>query len=1132
MTKSLQTILLISGLLVSFLPCLLPAQVLAHNNVVSYQTPVFMPASTVSLRDALMQLKRQMGIDIIFEEKLIEGISVPALSINANKSFEHILNQLLRGSPLRFKKIRPNVYAIITSAVSDPTLLQKPQQTNSAKLETQATAVLPTDGLPTGLMQSSTAIDRTVSGTVSSETGDGLPGVSVVVKNTNRGTTTDSEGRYRLVLPASETTLVFSYVGYQLKELVVGVSVSVANVQLLTDNKSLEEIVVVGYGTQKKSDVTGAITSISEKSLREVPVTNAQQMLQGRAAGVYVVQNSNKPGSGATVQIRGRRSFSAGNDPLYVVDGMPLTGGFNDINPNDIVSMEVLKDASATAIYGSRGANGVVIITTKRGTPGRVSISYTNYAGVSVISRYANMMNGSEFTAYRREAAFSAGRYDIALPETADRTLFDPIELKSIAEGHSTDYQRLVVRKGFTNNHDLSISGGSESTRFNISLGYFKDKGIIPNQDFTRFTARINLDQKIGKRFKVGTSMLGVYSVQNGADLNVYGSALQVNPLGVPYDANGNLIFRPTNDALITNPLSDLVPGAVINVNKRFRLFTSLYGEAELLDGLTFRMNFGPDLIKSNTGNFRGKLTQASQGGIPSANVAEEFDFNYTWENMLTYKKTLGGRHNVNLTGLYSIQTRTQESLGANVEGLPVESLEFFNLGQANTINSVSSAYSKWGILSYMGRLNYAFDDRFLLTLTGRFDGSSRFAPGHQWGFFPSVALGWNVVNEGFLKNSKLISNLKLRVSYGETGNTGIDPYQTQGLLTRTTYDFNGSAAYGYRPGSIRNSDLKWETTGSANIGLDFGILNNRISGSMEFYQSTTKNLLLPRVLPTTSGFSSILENVGSTRNTGFEFTISTHNISSQSRNGFSWTSDLNFFTNKEQVLELSQGKVDDIGNARFIGQPISVFYDYERVGIWQLGDDKLATQFISKVGQNKINDRNGNGVIDPNDRMILGTSVPKFTGGFTNRFSYKGFDLSVFLFARFGNMIQSGLHDGAIFALAGRYNNFNVDYWTKNNPTNAYPQPNLNQERPLFNSTLTYFDGSFVKMRNVNFGYNFDSALANKVKAQAIRIYGSIQNPFMYSSYVQKHNGIDPEIPTADTPLSRLFMAGINITF
>ncbi len=1082
-----------------------------------------------TLLEVLQSIRQQTGYLYVCDLDMVQRAS--KVSINVTRaSVDEVLATAFKNQPL-------------TYTILEKTIVVKPKRHKSPRISQSAITRETTfpdiqPGMNTQIsgallekIKLMDTIDRTVKGKITDEEGEGLPGVSVILKGSQRGTTSNIDGDYELVLPDGANTLVFSFVGYLTREIELGAQ-SGLDVTLTVDTKSLEEVIVVGYGTQRRSDVTGAITSISEKELKEVPVTTAQQMLQGRAAGVYVVQSSNKPGAGANVQIRGRRSFSAGNDPLYVVDGIPITGGLNDINPSDITSMEVLKDASATAIYGSRGANGVVLITTKRGKAGQTSVSYNTYLGISSIFRYANMMNGAEFAAYRREASRGAGQYNEDNPEETERYLFEDVELKSIAEGRSTDYQRLVVENGFSQNHDLSVSGGTESTRYNMSLGFFRDKGIIPGQDFTRYTTRINIDQNIGTRFTVGTSTLGVYSIQNGADMNPFNVAVTLNPLGLAFDEDGNIIFQPTSEPSWRNPLSDFVPGAIINENKRFRLFTSLYGEADIIDGLKFRTNFGPDLIKGRIGNFRGSMTHARLGGDPTASISEDFVFNYTWENILTFQKRIAQKHNLNITGLHSVQSRTQETFSANVQGLPVESLEFYNLGQANTINSVGSGYSKWAILSYMGRINYSFDDRFLVTFTGRFDGSSRFAPGHQWGFFPSAALAWNVINEEFLRNVGVVNNLKVRLSYGETGNTGIDPYQTQGLLTRTTYDFDASPAFGYRSGTIRNNQLRWETTASTNFGLDFGVFNNRINGSLEFYRSITRDLLLPRVLPFTSGFGSILENVGSTRNTGFEITLSSQIIEPQNTNGFSWATDLNFFTNKEQILELSQGKVDDIGNARFIGQPLTVFYDYKKTGIWQSGEEEQAANYSSRVGQIKVDDTNGNEIIDPDDRVILGTNVPKFSGGFTNRFSYKGFDLSIFLFARVGDMIQSSYHQGSIFQLAGRYNNFKVDYWTRDNPTNEYPQPNISQERPLFNTTLTYFSGSFLKIRNINLGYNLPQNITNALKIKSGRIYASVQNPWMYAPYVQKHNGIDPEVPTADTPLSRLSMIGLNITF
>lgn len=984
---------------------------------------------------------------------------------------------------------------------------------------------------------------KRLSGTVfSRQSGLALTGVSVKVQGTERGGTTDEAGLFAIEAHQGDT-LVFTSIGYQRQVLAVA-GANTVNVYLDPEEASLDEVVVVGYGTQRKQDITGAITSISPRALREVPATSAPQMLQGRAAGVDVVHAGNKPGAGVTVRVRGRRSFNAGNDPLYVVDGIPISGGFNDINPDDIESIDVLKDASATAIYGSRGANGVVLVTTKRGTIGRTVVSYDAYYGTSGIMRYADLMDGAEFAEYKRESRRAVispvtGRplYDDEDPNAdVNSGIFDPVELQSIAAARSTDWQRLMIKDGSMQNHGLSISGGTANTNFNISMGYFSDVGIIKGQDFMRYSTRINVDQKIGRSLKVGMSTMATFSERNGEDVNPYNASadfgtLSENPLGVPYDESGELLLRPTSDGLRTNPLLEIVDGNVINKAKIVRLLSSLYGEAELAEGLKFRMNFGPDLRQERKGNFRGSMTNVRQGGDPGAGNAESFAFQYAWENILTYQRKINEKHQLDVTGLYSIQSLQQEGTTIDVLGLPVESLEYYNLGAASIVNGVGSHYQKWTILSYMARVNYVFDQRFLLTLTGRADGSSKFSKGNKWGYFPSFALGWNVSNERFLQESRLISNLKLRLSYGETGNEGILPYQTQGLVSRTVYDFDGSSAFGYRPSSIRNDGLKWETTASFNMGLDFGLLNNRITGAVEVYQSRTTDLLLPKVLPITSGFNSILSNVGVKRNSGFEVSLSTMNVVSADGNGFEWDTDLNLYSNQERIVELSQGKVDDVGNLRFIGHPAVVYFDFVKEGIWQLGQEEEARNYSSIVGGVRVKDVNGNGVIDPEDRQILGSDIPDLSGGLTNRFRYRGFDLSIFLFARLGGMIQSPEY-GAFRFLSGRVNQYRVDYWTKDNPTNAFPQPNSNLETPYFGSTLRYFSGSFVKIRNINFGYNFGELVAGKIGAQSIRIYLSAQNPLVFAEYVSRFNGLDPENPTNSTPPSRVFLAGLNVRF
>lgn len=970
-----------------------------------------------------------------------------------------------------------------------------------------------------------------VRGKVMSANGIPLVGVTIKEKGAANGTVTKENGEFELKDVNPGATLVFSYIGYDSKELPLNGETALT-VQLSPSLSGLDAVVVVGYGTQKRGDVTGAVSSISSKALREVPVTNVQQMLQGRVPGVYVNNTGNKPGSQPSVLIRGVRSFSAGNEPLYVVDGIPLSGGLNDINPDDIESIDVLKDASATAIYGSRGANGVLIVTTRRGRAGRTVVGYNAYLNVEDVTRLANMMDGPQFARYRREANRAVGRYDDNDPH-ADEKIFGKAEMEAIAKGSSTNYQELTVRTGIAQNHELNVSGGNENTLFNISLGYFKDKGYINIQDFTRYTTRINVDQKIGRRVKAGMSTLGSFSISNGMDVNPFYAALTTSPLSPAYDSEGKINMRPSGDALQVNPLVDLEPGAVVNRNKRFRLLSSMYAEADLLPELKFRMNFAPDLTQSRTGNYRSSISTNQNGAAPAASNSEFFTLSYTWENMMTYNKTFGGKHRLNVTGLYSVQNLTTESSSGSAKDLPfgLDSILYYNTGAGATITGVGSGYSNWSILSWMGRVNYAFDERFLLTLTGRADGSSKFSPGNKWSFFPAVAVAWNLTNENFLNHNKLFSNLKLRVSYGKNGNAGIDPYQTRAQLSRTSYDWDGVAAFGYRPASLSNGGLKWETTASANAGIDFGILGNRISGSVDVYQAKTTDLLLARLLPVTSGYTTITSNIGATSNTGLELGVSSVNIKARTEGDFEWSTDFNMATNKEKILELSQGKVNDVGNGRFIGQPLSVVYDYVKTGIWQKGEEQQAAQYGSAVGQIKVKDLNNDKKIDASDRIILGQTRPKWTGGITNRFSYKGFDLSIFLNAAIGGMIKDPLRTGNTFSLEGRYNTVNVDFWTPDNPVNGYPQPRAGQSQgPVYGSTLSYYSGTYVRIKNINLGYRFSQQTLKRTGIRTFRIYANVQNPYVFSSFVHEHQGIDPEI--TNQPFYVNYVFGINATF
>lgn len=994
---------------------------------------------------------------------------------------------------------------------------------------------------------------RTVSGSVLDATGAGLPGVSVTIKNTSAGTVTDFDGNYTLSGVNNQSVLMFSYIGFVTQEVAVG-SADRLDVNMAEDATLISEIVVTGYGTQRKSQVTGAISSISSKEISEIPITNLAQALTGRASGVNVTQSGSKPGSTPKILIRGRRSFNAGNDPLYVVDGIPLSAGYDDINPNDIQSLEVLKDATATAIYGARGANGVVLVSTKRGsaTKGKTTVTLDTYVGRSDALDKIKLFSGPEFAEYVREAYRATGGYKDAAGNPVPTGVADPVAdskvavlggdpevAAGIAANRNTNYQDLILKAGLMQNHTIGVQGGNDKTAFYLSAGFFQDKGVTKGLDYSRYSLRANIDHDINKVIKVGLSSYMMFSDRNGESLNPYSFTITQNPLGSPYNDDGSLRFSPTNDALLTNPLFEIIDGAQVDNRKTYRIFNSLYGEAQILDGLKYRVNFGPDFTLERYGRFIGSATNARKLGDAQAANANNFGFDWTLENILSYTKSYG-KHNFSFTGLQSIQKDRFESYNSSVTAVPAEAQQFYSLGSAGAVQSIGSNLTEWTINSYMGRINYDFDDKYLMTLTLRRDGSSRFGENTKYGNFPGIALGWNLSHEPFMKSVNWVDLLKIRAGWGEVGNQGVSPYQTQGLLNRTTYAFGNSSAYGYRPSTIGNPDLRWESSATANIGIDYSLFKGKLQGSIEFYQTDTKSLLLSDFLPGSTGFNAVTRNVGHTRNKGIELNLSSTNINT---NNFRWTTDLSFTKNTEAIVELYNGKVDDLGNRWFIGQPLNTYFDYKKIGIWQTNEADLAKSFGSEVGQIKVQDTNGDGKINASDRVILGSDIPDFQAGLTNRFSYKGIDLSFFFYASIGQEIVSGFHQNNN-ALAGRYQQIKVDYWTPNNPTNEFPRPKSNQEFPVLNTAIIYFDGSFIKLRNINLGYTLPSTLTKKWKAESVRVFTSIQQPFIWAKFRSKYNGVDPEatitssatgttaVNNGVTPATRVITAGFNFKF
>jgi TonB-linked SusC/RagA family outer membrane protein len=991
------------------------------------------------------------------------------------------------------------------------------------------------------LFISAMASAQSISGKVTEANGQPLPGVNVVEKGTTNGTSTAANGEFRLTTSGSSPVLIFSFVGYGSQEISVN-NRSTLNVTMAPDDKLLNEVVVVGYGTQQKKDLTGSVVSIKGQELQQVPSPNAIQSLQGLVAGVDIAATSNRPGSSPSIRIRGNRSINASNEPLLVVDGLPFSGSLNDLNSSDIKSMEILKDASSTAIYGSRGANGVVLITTNRGTAGKIQVSYTGYYGIQKPLNKPDLMNGAEFAEFVRESQRNVGRYASDVPNAKlDETMFyfrnagveesvlqaydasgnyDPSRVRSF------DWLGESTRTGVQQDHQISVQSGSEKTQTSFSIGYFNNDGVVKGFGYERYNVRLSQDNQLTKWLKLGgTAAASINSNRTTTDL--YGGVGQINPLAPIRDAEGVLIPEPASDPLTFNPLI-VLEGRFSQANSK-RFYASFFLEAQILDGLKYRLNYSPDYRTSRTGNFSD--SRANNGNPSNASQSNNQQFHYVLDNLLIYEKILGSDHKLGATLLQSFERDKFETMGAAVNDLPYDSQLYYNLGTANLITSLTSNYSEWALNSYMARLNYGYKSRYLLTLTGRYDGSSRLAPGNKWSFFPSAALAWNASEEPFIQNLNTFTELKVRASYGMTGNTAINPYQTQGGLARTIYATDDAPAFGFEPSLITNPNLGWEKTRQANLGVDFGILKDRVTGTVDLYRQNTSDLLLARQLPTASGFTSIIENVGATRNQGVEVSLRGIVFDKPASN-FRWTNQIIFTKNKEEILSLYNGKVDDVGNRWFIGSPVNTYFDYKKIGIFQSSeeDKALITEYNTNggsfaPGEIKIQDTNADGRINAEDRVILGSTVPKWVGSINTSVEWQGFDLNFLFFARRGQTIN----DDQTLTYEGRNNWLDVDYWTPSNPTNAFPKPVSGRRAPVFGQTLNYQDGSFVRLRNVTLGYRLPAKVLTRIRASAFRVYVSALNPLLITNF----RGIDPEGSTGiTTPSVTTYMTGLNITF
>jgi TonB-linked SusC/RagA family outer membrane protein len=998
-----------------------------------------------------------------------------------------------------------------------------------------------------------------IKGLVTDENGKPLSGASVLIKGTTTGVTCTDLGTFDLGVPADKK-LVISATGYITREVSVAADAKTLKVVLSQLTNDLKDVVVIGYGTQRKEAVTGSVATIKGDALRDVPSANISQALQGRVAGVELAQTDTKPGATMQIRVRGTRSLNADNNPLIVLDGIPFPGTIADIDPSEIKSIDILKDASSTAVYGSRGANGVIMITTNKGQQGqKPRLTYSGYYGLKNAIKYP-MMNGAEFWELRKAANMYRTSPGVD-EDTTGKT--------------NTDWQDLLYQTGIVTSNDINISGATEKGSYQFGGSYYHDQAVIPMQYYTRYSLHSAVDQEIGRFIKVGFTTNNNYAITNGASLNA-GTALSTTPISNPYNTDGSLkrTVKMTLDEnwVYTKKTLQALGDQYIDLTRAFSSYNSVYGELKIpgVPGLKYRTNLGLNYRQSNYGNYTGYgIFSSSASTISSAATSNSQTFNWALENLLTYDRTIAQKHRINAVALYSSEQSTYWYSSVTASGIQNDAFQFYNLGAVTdpngqiTINPSSQSYWQRGLMSYMGRVMYSYNDRYMLSASYRSDASSVLAPGHKWHSYTAVSGGWNISKEAFMKDVTVINNLKLRVGYGQTSNQSINPYQTLGTLATSAYNFGNTNATGYYVSLLPNPNLGWEYSKTWNFGLDFSILKNRLSGTIEYYNQKTNDVLLYVSLPATTGVGSVLQNIGNTENKGFE--LSLNGTILENHNGWTWDAGFNVYANRNKLLSLASGATQDVGNWWFVGHPVDVIYDYQKIGLWQTTDNDY--QYLStlepggnagmiKVKYTGAYDATGKPTraIGAADRQVLDIQ-PSFEGGFNTHVSYKGFDLSIVGAFKSGGTLISTLYGstGYYNMESGRRENVKIDYWTPTHTNAKYPNPAgiINSNNPKYGTTLGYFSASYLKIRTISLGYSFSQKWIKSAGIERMRVYVTAQNPLVLFSPYHKESGQDPETNSygtqnqavtnypyrmlvigSNTPSTHNYMVGINLTF
>lgn len=995
---------------------------------------------------------------------------------------------------------------------------------------------------------------RSVSGTVIDSQGEPMIGVNVLVKGTTTGVITDLDGNYTVTDVSENSILVISYIGYIPQEIRVGNQTSI-NITLMEDAQALDEVVVIGYGVVKKRDLTGSVASVKAGDIEKVASSNAMQAMQAKVPGLDLQQSDGQAGASISMTLRGNRSISASNSPLILVDGVEY-GSTLDINPSDIESMEVLKDASSTAIYGTRGANGVIIITTKRGKAGKTQVNLNMFLSSNSPTNVPRVMYGrKEVQRLIDKANFQAdkasgnwGGSNLTPEDILTEGLEDFTEMDIYRDGSYTDWADLILQNGLTQNYEASVSGGNDKTNFNISMGAMFEEGLLKNDALDRYNGKVNIDHKISDMFKVGTSLLYSYRSHDARNSGVFSQSMKMTTITHPYRADGSIIETPNpRYPAHCNPLLDEVDGAYQNNIETTRFFGNAYLEINPMKGMFFKSMFALDRLNRRTGLYQDYQSQGRYQSPGTGYISSEFEnkTGYTWENTLNHNTNFGGsKHDLTtLLGHSMTQTVSETSITFGDCGKEhYYTSSFYDLSKI-TNPTVKSTYTKTSMLSFFGRLNYKFNEKYLLTASLRADGASQLAKGNKWGYFPSVAGAWRVSDENFMQTTQnWLNNLKLRASWGLSGNAAVEAYSTITALgaDNVYYYLGGSDIAGKVPAVMGNADLTWEKTSSFDIGLDFGILNNRISGSIDVYKSKTYDLLYYKSAPSSSVYPSVLANIGETEGSGLEIALNTLIVKSKD---FSWDVNWSYTTSKDEITKLSDGVERNISGVtgQIVGEPVSIYYDFKTNGCWNVGEYeeyKAAWEarhpgetigFPSAYGEPgtlKIIDRDDSGSLGDEDKFTYNRS-PKHILGMSNTFTYKDFSLSVLLYARLGGYLSYGMNNQLNYEAA---NWGDLDYWTLTNTNAKFPSPGAAATiYSSYGTALMYEKANYLKIKDITLSYTLPKSILNPVGIDNVRVYGSLKNFFTFSSI----DNYDPERGgSISFPLAKQVVVGLNIQF